>query len=40
MSFDLYFASSGNKDMEILLEQKHCHRLFTQLEKIINKTLY
>lgn len=30
---DLYFASSGNKDMESLLEKKHCNRLFTQLEK-------
>ena len=33
MSFDLYFASCGNKDMELLLEKKHCNRLFTQLEK-------
>lgn len=33
MSFDLYFASSGNMDMELLLEKKHCNRLFTQLEK-------
>lgn len=33
MAFDLYFASSGNEDMEILLETKQCNRLFTQLEK-------
>lgn len=33
MAFDLYFASSGNLDMERLLEEKHCNRLFTQLEK-------
>ena len=33
MAFDLYFASSGNTDMEHLLNAKCCHRLFTQLEK-------
>lgn len=30
---DLYFASSGNLEMEKILELKQCNRLFTQLEK-------
>lgn len=40
MSFDLYFASSGNTEMGTLLDVKQCNRLFTQLEKSsINKCI-